>query len=100
MRVATPSPGDFPRTADLVVVGGGIVGAATAFYASRAGLRPVLFERRAGLATLTTTRSLEAFRAQFEDAEDIAMMKESIAVFVLALQSSVASRCRVGRQRT
>src|SRR5436853_1432264 len=31
-----------PATADLVVVGGGIVGAATAFYATRAGLRVVL----------------------------------------------------------
>lgn len=69
------------RSADLVIVGGGILGAATAFYAARAGLRCVLLERRAGLATLTTTRSLEAFRAQFEDPEDIAMMRESLEVF-------------------
>lgn len=70
-----------PETTDLVVIGGGIVGAATAFYAARAGLRTVLVERRAGLATLTTTRSLEGVRAQFEDAEDIAMMRESLGVF-------------------
>lgn len=70
-----------PETTDLVVIGGGIVGAATAFYAARAGLRSVLVERRAGLATLTTTRSLEGVRAQFEDAEDIAMMRESLGVF-------------------
>jgi glycine/D-amino acid oxidase-like deaminating enzyme len=38
--------GDPPRTAELVIIGGGIVGAATAFHASRAGLRPVLLERR------------------------------------------------------
>jgi len=69
------------RSADLVIVGGGIVGAATAFYAARAGLRCVLLERRGGLATLTTTRSLEAVRAQFEDPEDIAMMRESLGVF-------------------
>jgi sarcosine oxidase subunit beta len=80
-RIVTPSAVELPRAADLVIVGGGIVGAATAFYASRAGLDSVLLERRSGLATLTTTRSLEAFRAQFEDAEDIAMMRESIAVF-------------------
>jgi len=73
--------GEIPRAADLVVVGGGIVGAATAFFASRAGLNTVVIERRSGLATLTTTRSLEAFRAQFEDPEDIAMMLESIGVF-------------------
>ena len=33
---------DLPTSADLVVVGGGIVGAATAFFASRAGLGVVL----------------------------------------------------------
>ncbi len=80
-RILTPAPSEFPATADLVVVGGGIVGAATAFYASRAGLKTLVLERRAALATLTTTRSLEAFRAQFEDAEDVAMMRESVSVF-------------------
>ena len=80
-RILTPELSEFPATADLVIVGGGIVGAATAFYASRAGLRTVLVERRAALATLTTPRSLEAFRAQFEDPEEVEMMRESIAVF-------------------
>jgi sarcosine oxidase subunit beta len=64
-----------------VVVGGGIVGAATAFFAARAGLRALVVERRAGLATLTTTRSLEGVRAQFDDPEDIAMMRESLELF-------------------
>ncbi len=72
---------DFPTRADLVVIGGGVVGAASAFYASRAGLGVVLLERRSALASLTTTRSLEAFRAQFDEPEDIRMMKESIDVF-------------------
>lgn len=80
-RIHTPSPGDFPARADLVVVGGGVVGAATAFYASRAGLDTIVLERRSALATLTTPRSLEAFRAQFEDVDDIRMMLESIDVF-------------------
>ena len=80
-RITTPSAADFPATADLVIVGGGIVGTATAFFASRAGLAVIVLERRAALATLTTTRSLEAFRAQFEDPADVAMMRESIAVF-------------------
>src|SRR6266511_2272409 len=34
------------RTAELVVIGGGIVGAATAFHAARAGLRPLVRQRR------------------------------------------------------
>ena len=80
-RILTPAPSDFPAAADLVVVGGGIVGAATAFYAARAGLKTLVLERRGALATLTTTRSLEAFRAQSEDPDDIAMMRESIAIY-------------------
>ena len=72
---------DFPTRAELVVIGGGVVGAATAFFASRAGLGVVILERRSALASLTTTRSLEAFRAQFDEPEDIRMMKESIDVF-------------------
>jgi glycine/D-amino acid oxidase-like deaminating enzyme len=80
-RIHTPSADDFPARADLVVIGGGVVGAATAFYASRAGLDVLVLERRTALASLTTTRSLEAFRAQFDDAADIAMMKESIGTF-------------------
>src|SRR6266511_2548816 len=43
-----------PRTAELVVIGGGIVGAATAFHAARAGLRPLVLERRPALCSLTT----------------------------------------------
>jgi sarcosine oxidase subunit beta len=69
------------ETADAVVIGGGIVGAATAFFLSRLGLRPVIVERRSALCTLTTPRSLEAFRAQFDHPADIAMMREGIALF-------------------
>src|SRR5690242_2680269 len=45
---------DLPATADLVVIGGGIVGAATAFFAARAGLRTVVLEKRPALCSLTT----------------------------------------------
>ena len=70
-----------PRSADCVIVGGGILGAATAFYASRAGLRVVVLEKRAALCTLTTPASTGAFRAQFDNPEEINLVRESIAVF-------------------
>src|SRR5436190_8897422 len=72
---------DLPRSADLVIIGGGIVGAATAFFAGRAGLRAVVLERRPALCTLTTPASTGAFRAQFDNQEEMALVRESIALF-------------------
>lgn len=66
---------------DVLVIGGGIVGAATAYFAARAGLQPLLLEKREALGLLTTAASLAAFRAQFGEPENIAMMRESIAFF-------------------
>ncbi len=66
---------------DLIVVGGGVIGAASAFFAARAGFKTVLFEKRVALGTLTTSASLAAFRAQFSESENIAMMLDSIEFF-------------------
>ncbi len=70
-----------PPTADLVIVGGGIVGAATAFFAARAGLDAVLLEKRPALATLTTPVSTGAFRLQFDNPEEIALVREGVELF-------------------
>lgn len=65
-KIFTPHDNDFGNT-DAVVIGGGIVGTATAFWLSRAGLDVVLIEMRDGLSTLTTPASAECFRAQFTE---------------------------------
>jgi len=82
-RIFIPHATDFaPRaTCDLVIIGGGVIGAATAFYATRAGLKSMVVEKRSALGELTTSASLAAFRAQFAEPENIALMKESIALF-------------------
>jgi len=72
---------DPPATADVVIIGGGIVGCATAFFAARAGLRALVLERRAALGTLTTSASTGAFRLQFDNPEEIAMVREGIELF-------------------
>lgn len=66
-QIYVPTEKDFPRTADAVVIGGGIIGTATAFWLSRAGMDTVLVEMREGLSTLTTPSSIESFRAQFTE---------------------------------
>ena len=70
-----------PPSAELVIVGGGVIGCATAFFAARAGLRSVVLERRAALGTLTTPASTGAFRLQFDNAEEIAAVREGVDLF-------------------
>ncbi len=80
-KIFTPSEETFPSTADAVVIGGGIVGVATSFWLSRAGLDTVLVEMRDGLSTLTTPESIESFRAQFTEPAMSELAQESIEVF-------------------
>jgi len=80
-RFEVPQAGELKRCADVVIVGGGVVGCATAFFATQAGFDTIVLERREALAALTTTASLECFRAQFTEPENVKMMLESIAVF-------------------
>lgn len=80
-RIVVPEAGDFPTTADVVVIGGGIVGCATAFWASRAGLDTVLLEKREALGMLTTANSAEGVRCQYNEPENVAMMRASLDVF-------------------
>jgi sarcosine oxidase subunit beta len=72
---------DLPASADVVIIGGGVLGAATAFYASRAGLRAVVVERRPLLGTVTTTAASGGFRLQFDNPDETALVQESVETF-------------------
>lgn len=68
-------------TADAVVIGGGIVGASTAFWLSKAGMQVILVEKRDGLSSLTTAASAECFRTQFTEKSMAEMALESVEMF-------------------
>jgi glycine/D-amino acid oxidase-like deaminating enzyme len=70
-----------PATADVVIIGGGVIGCASAFFAARAGMQVVVLERRAALGTLTTPASTGAFRLQFDNPEEIEMVREGVELF-------------------
>jgi sarcosine oxidase subunit beta len=72
---------EVPATADLVIIGAGIVGCATAFFATAAGLSTVVLDARPRPATLTTPASTGAFRLQFDNPEEIALVREGVELF-------------------
>lgn len=70
------------QTADVVIIGGGCMGAATAYYLTLHGAgRVVLVEREAQLGTGSTGRNAGGVRHQFSDPANIALSRESIALF-------------------
>ena len=83
-------------SSDVIIIGGGIVGAASAFFCTQAGLRVTLLEKRKALGLLTTSASLAAFRAQFAEAENIAMMRESISFFENVRERTKLSDADIG----
>jgi sarcosine oxidase subunit beta len=70
------------ESADIVIVGGGCMGAAAAYYLTLYGAgRVVLIEREAQLGTASTGRNAGGVRHQFSDPANIALSRESIALF-------------------
>ena len=66
-------------SAEVVIVGGGCMGASVAYHLTRRGLTDiVLIEREAMLATGSTGRNAGGFRHQFSNAANISLSIESI----------------------
>ncbi len=71
-----------PAGVELAIIGAGVVGASTAFWAARAGLRAVVLEARPAPASLTTPASTGAFRLQFDNREETELVRESVELFL------------------
>ena len=72
------SDGALPASVDLVVIGAGVAGAATAYFAARAGLQVLVIERRSSIASLTTAAATGAFRLQHDNADELALVQEGL----------------------
>jgi sarcosine oxidase subunit beta len=70
---------ELPRTASTVIVGGGVVGAAAAFFLCDRGERDVLVLERHQLGAGTTKGGLGGIRHQFVDELDIRMSQLATA---------------------
>jgi sarcosine oxidase, subunit beta len=79
-RVITGST-DLPKSADVVIIGGGIAGACDAFFLGRQGVRAVVLEARDQLASLTTAQAVACFRAQWDDSRWADLVLPSIAFY-------------------
>src|SRR6266545_1424049 len=88
-----------PQGAELVIIGGGIVGAATAFHASRAGLRPLLLERRPALCSLTTAVAAGGVRLQLDTEEQLRLVRESAELFAHFAEVTGQAEYRSGLRR-
>lgn len=66
--------------ADVVIVGGGVMGASAAFHLAEAGVSVVLLERDE-LASGSTSRAAGGVRANFSDELNISLGKRSLELF-------------------
>lgn len=72
---------DLPASANVVIVGGGVMGASTAFHLAEAGVSDVVLLERESLASGSTSKAAGGVRANFSDAINIALGKRSLAAF-------------------
>lgn len=67
---------DLPSDADLVVIGGGVIGVCTALFAARSGLRAVLVEK-GRIAGEQSSRNWGWIRQQGRDPDELPIMVEA-----------------------
>jgi sarcosine oxidase subunit beta len=72
---------DLPARADVVVIGGGAVGASTAFHLAAGGTPDVVLLERDALASGSTSRSAGGVRLQFADELNVRLSLRSLEQF-------------------
>jgi sarcosine oxidase, subunit beta len=70
-----------PRTASIVIIGGGVVGCSIAYHLARRGVRDVVVLERESVGSGTTSKAAGGIRAQFPTETEIRFSLEAIRVF-------------------
>ncbi|SFO77773.1 sarcosine oxidase subunit beta [Geodermatophilus dictyosporus] len=70
-----------PPSASVVVIGGGVVGLATAYELARAGVRDVVLLERDSLGSGSTCRAAGGVRAMFSDPVNVTLGARSLETF-------------------
>src|SRR5574341_439038 len=74
-------PNPVPATADVVVIGGGVVGCSIAYHLARRGVRDVVVLEREAVGSGTTSKAAGGIRVQFPTETEVRFSLESIQVF-------------------
>jgi sarcosine oxidase subunit beta len=72
---------DLPVAAEVVIIGGGVMGASAAFHLAEAGVTDIVLLEKGDLAGGSTSKSAGGVRAQFSDAVNIALGARSLPAF-------------------
>ncbi|HET6877002.1 MAG TPA: FAD-binding oxidoreductase [Jatrophihabitans sp.] len=72
---------ELPDSAQVVVIGGGVIGTSIAFHLAEAGVPEVLVLERDGLGEGSTSKAAGGVRGQFADATNIALAARSLGAF-------------------
>jgi sarcosine oxidase subunit beta len=72
---------ELPASAEVVVIGGGVVGASTAFQLTRHGVKNVVLIERTHLAAGATGKSGALVRAHYANAPETQLTVESLKIF-------------------
>ncbi len=75
------SMGTWKRTAEVAIIGGGIMGASTAYHLARRGLSDVVILEKDLLAQASTGLSAGGIRQQFSHPANIRLSQEAVRVF-------------------
>ncbi|WP_338498356.1 FAD-binding oxidoreductase [Streptomyces sp. SJL17-4] len=80
MGAAEPTS-QLPSSAEVVIVGGGVMGTSIAFHLAEAGVRNVLLLERDALGSGSTSKAAGGVRSQFSDAVNIRLGARSLELF-------------------